>query len=138
METSGLWFAELKKRFPDSLPASLSLEEFALNRFEKNLVKADMNQARVIIEGMMRQFLYYLAIGEEDQALGYSNLSQIAWERYQQRVQKAAKRLALPPYEEMMSSILDRIFTGEEGFTPSMIAALKTRVRFTDNEGTTE
>ena len=138
METSGLWFAELKKRFPDSLPAGLSLEEFALNRFEKNLVKADMNQARVIIEGMMRQFLYYLAIGEEDQALGYSNLSQIAWERYQQRVQKAASRLALPPYEEMMSSLLDRIFTGERGFTPSMIAALKTRVRFTDTDGTPE
>jgi len=140
METSGLWFAELKKRFPDSLPAGLSLEEFALNRFEKNLVKADMNQARVIIEGMMRQFLYYLSIGEEDQALGYSNLSRLAWERHQTRVEKAraSDRLAMPEYEELMRGLVDRIFQGEEGFTDSMIAVLKTRVRFIDTDGTPE
>tara|TARA_Y100000589_G_scaffold300447_1_gene310600 strand:- start:1771 stop:3216 length:1446 start_codon:yes stop_codon:yes gene_type:complete len=140
IETSKLWFEELNKRFPDALPTELTLEEFALNRFEKNLIKADMNQAGLIIEGMIRKFLFYLAINEEDRALGYSNLSQLAWKRHQQRVEKAkaADRLALPEYDELLSDLLNRILKGEEGFTDSMIAVLKTRISFTDPETTEE
>ena len=140
IETSKLWFEELNKRFPDALPTELTLEEFALNRFEKNLIKADMNQAGLIIEGMIRKFLLYLAINEEDRALGYSNLSQLAWKRHQQRVEKAkaADRLALPEYDELLSDLLNRILKGEEGFTDSMIAVLKTRISFTDPETTEE
>ena len=99
-----------------------------------------MNQAGLIIEGMIRKFLLYLAINEEDRALGYSNLSQLAWKRHQQRVEKAkaADRLALPEYDELLSDLLNRILKGEEGFTDSMIAVLKTRISFTDPETTEE
>ena len=128
LQTAGLWFEQLLERFPDSIPDGMSLEAFALNRFERNLVKADMNQARVIIEGMQRQFLYYLALGEEQQALGYSNLAQVAWQRYQDRVEAASQRLSLPPYDELLQGLLGRILAGEEGFSEPMIAVLKTRV----------
>ena len=125
---SSEWFGELKSRFPDSLPKGISLEEFALNRFESNLVKANMNEARVIINGLIRQFLYFLAIGDEDQALGYRNMSEIAWKNYHKPAQRSTERLALPPYGKLLRNMLQRINQGEEGFSEGMIAALKTRV----------
>jgi hypothetical protein len=128
LQESAQWFRELKLRYPDSLPQGISLEEFALNRFEANLVKADMNEARVIINGLIRQFLYFLAIGDEDQAMGYRNMSELAWKNYQQRVQRSSERLALPPYGELLKNMLERINQGEEGFSQAMIGALNTRV----------
>jgi hypothetical protein len=122
------WFQELKKLFPNSVPEGISLEEFALTRFEANLAKSNMNEARVIVNGLIRQFLYYLALGDEDQALGYRNMSELAWKRYQDRVKRAEARLALPPYAELLKNMLDRIMQGEEGFSANMIASLKTRV----------
>ena len=44
----------------------------------------------------------------------------------------------MPEYEELMRGLVDRIFQGKEGFTDSMIAVLKTRVRFIDTDGTPE
>ncbi len=129
LDESVEWFKELKRRFPESIPDNISLEEFALNRFESNLVKADMNRTRVIINGLIRQFLYFLAIGDEDQAMGYRNMSELAWNRYHKRVEHATNRLALPPLNEMIKSVLDRINQGEEGFSPAMIGALNTRVK---------
>jgi hypothetical protein len=87
-----------------------------------------MNEARVIVNGLIRQFLYYLALGDEDQALGYRNMSELAWKRYQDRVKRAEARLALPPYAELLKNMLDRIMQGEEGFSANMVASLKTRV----------
>ena len=125
LHESAQWFQELKNRYPDSLPKGMSLEEFALNRFEANLVKADMNQARVIVNGLIRQFLYYLALGDEDQAMGYRNMSELAWQKYQERVRRSSARLALPPYGVLLKGLLNRINQGEEGFSQGMIAALQ-------------
>lgn len=122
------WFQELKRRFPNSVPSGISLEEYALNRFEANLLKSNMNEARVMVTGLIRQFLYYLALGDEDQALGYRNMSELAWKKYQDRVGRAESRLGLPPYADMLKTVLDRIIQGEEGFSENMIAALRTRV----------
>ncbi len=134
LQESAEWFNELKTLFPKSVPQGVSLEEFALTRFEANLAKANMNEARIIINGLIRQFLYYLAIGEEDQALGYRNMSELAYNRYQERVRRAASRLALPPYGDLLKGVMDRIMQGEEGFSDNMIAALKTRVEIAPAE----
>ena len=87
-----------------------------------------MNEARVIVNGLIRQFLYYLAMGDEDQAMGYRNMSELAWKNYQQRVQRASARLALPPYADLLKGTMDRITQGQEGFSQAMIAALQTRI----------
>ena len=134
LQESAEWFKELKALFPKSVTSGVSLEEFALTRFEANLAKANMNEARIIINGLIRQFLYYLAIGEEDQALGYRNMSELAYNRYQERVRHAASRLALPPYGDLLKGVMDRIMQGEEGFSDNMIASLKTRVEIAPAE----
>ncbi|MDG1890065.1 MAG: hypothetical protein P8L18_02045 [Verrucomicrobiota bacterium] len=132
---SAEWFKETKKRFPESIGKDVSLEQFALNRFEASLKNSNVNQARVVVNGLVRQFLHFLSLGEEDQAMGYRNMSELAWRSHQDRIQRAsaATRLALPPYDTLLENMVRRIFDGEEGFSEHQVRILRTRIELSED-----
>ena len=87
-----------------------------------------MNQARVVLNGLIRRFYYFLGMGDEERAQGYRLLSEKAWNLYAGRTQKAGERLALPSHAELTRDMWQRIREGGEGFSEGMVRALESRL----------
>jgi hypothetical protein len=121
------WLAVVKRLYPQDYPASLTLEDYVLQRVGEDVGETDMNKTISNIRGALTQSFYNLAIGEDDQAQGYLLLARNVWNRYMGKIVggPSEKRVGLPPLETMRAEVLTNLLGR---FTPPMAAALRTRL----------
>jgi len=120
------YFELMKKDYPDSLPAGLSLDEYALTYLGKNITTLSQNQTRTVLEGLLNQSLMFRALGDDDQADGYYLMARRLHEMYDKRRRGQTERLGLPSIGEMMKPLVERMLDPKTGLSPELAARLRT------------
>ena len=125
------WLDTLKKKYPNDPTAKMTLEEYALSRVGEDVRETDMNRTISNIRGALTRAFFALAIGQDDEAAGYTLLARRIWERYMQRIGNAPgqrQRVGLPPFENMRQQVLQDLLDPQRGFIPPLAARLHTKL----------
>ena len=122
------WYRQLKERFPDDPDVSVSLDRFAVVRTQAQIGRARSDEMRVIIDGLLANHLYNLALGEEDRALGLLNLAQQTYTQYHERIHGQTGRIDLPPFPQMRQAAREKALGPDSSLSDPMIAQLRTRL----------
>ena len=128
LKESAHWYQELKDRFPDDPDVTQGLEQFAVTRIEAQMGRAYSDEMRIIIEGLLANHYYNLAIGQEDRAMGLLNLAKRTWEQYNSKIRGQTERLGLLPFDQMRQLILDKALQGETQLSDQLIIQLRSRL----------
>jgi hypothetical protein len=108
------WLKYLVEKYPDAnisdardpnlatkRIADMTVDDYAIARVTEDVGETSNVRIRQAIEGLLTTSFYNLAIGEDDQAIGYALMAQKIWNRFQEKTAPQGKRIGLPPMKEM-------------------------------------
>jgi hypothetical protein len=142
MADAAKWYKILGEKYPDktildgdtnSYPRNLTLDEYAVARVQSEL--GDTSQVRTtgVVEGLLAQSYYALAIGQDDRAAGFKLLAQKVYDNYQKKIGKLKsnlERTGLPPFVVLNRTVLDGLLNTQKPMLPyDARAVLRTRLR---------
>jgi len=83
-----------------------------------------------LIISYLIQAFYYLAIGDEDQFLGFQGVAKKIWQKYYETnyqfdIERLEEKLKLPPFEELRKEAILYMFTPEAGYHPQVLEQLE-------------
>ena len=122
------WLKLVREKYPDAIPADLSLQEYAFNRLTENISDLTHDRTKALLEGLILQSLINFALGEDNRAEGLDRMSRQLWEYYESKIAGRREPLTLPPLDEMKRTVRDEIFDPENGFSPDLVARLRARL----------
>ncbi|HOC55905.1 MAG TPA: hypothetical protein PKI20_09815 [Verrucomicrobiota bacterium] len=141
------WYEYLSTRYPDkplldgkpnSLPASMTLDGYAVARVQEDVSDSGgQHRTQGIVEGLLVNSYRSMAVGEDGPAAGYRLLAQRVWEAYQSQMPK--ERLAaigLTPFEETDREIRRRMLDPQEGEAAEVRAVLRAKLGEPPETGT--
>jgi hypothetical protein len=120
------WFTLMKEKYPDAVPAQLSLEAFSLQRIVGNYEQLGHDRAKALLEGILAQHWIAVALADDDpaqqdRAVALANHAAYLWNYYMREMASRRNVLALPPLNEMTKAVLDLLLQSDE--TPPEIRA---------------
>lgn len=121
------WLALTRATYPDAVPPNVSAEELALSRLTGELGDLNHDRTKAVIEGLLVQSLFSLAIGEHDRSAGLQQMAIWLWTHYDSLIGKEQHRLALPPLPEMLATVRDEMLA-PGGWDPLLAARLRTEL----------
>jgi hypothetical protein len=130
MREAEQWLGVVKEKYPDDYPEQTTLEDYALSRVGEDASETDMNKTISNIAGALRQSYVNLALGEDDQAEGLTQLARVMWRNYMKKIGggPSDERVGLPPLAEIGRDVLGELLDPQTGLLPEMAAALRTRL----------
>lgn len=132
------WFNRLKELYPDFPGLESGVEGFVVAQVEKNLDQFNIDKANAILEGLILNSFYYLAIGEDDQANGYDALARKVWVSWQTKIKARAsgeeQRIGMRPFNQIRNSVLKEILNDHPQFSEALQASLRTVLQLPSNE----
>ena len=130
------WFAKLKVTYTNAVPSEMTLDEYALARVSEYAGETSRNKTTLMIEGLLQRSMYYLAIGEDDQADGYARLATKIYDTYTKGTEfrtmrgnekVRVDRVDLDPLPVFRQRALDMMLKpGSEFYEPALAAQLRT------------
>ena len=122
------WFALLKQRYPDTVKPGTTVEEFSLERLMGNLESPSHDRTKALLEGLIAQHYYSLALDEDDRAEGADAMARKLWNIYMERSGRARDAIKLPPYKDMKAAVLQEVLKPGSTFAPPLQLRLRTRL----------
>jgi len=119
------WFGIARTNFPDLVRPGVGLDEFVVEHVTAQVDTGNLNRIVAVVEGLLGQHYYNLALGDEDRANGYALLARRVWDRYQARHRDALNQLGLPTLEKMQRRVREQAQEGRHGFSPALMAQLR-------------
>lgn len=130
MKEAAKWYKLLGERYPDktildddtnSFPRNLSLDEYAVARVQSEI--GDTSQERItgVIQGLIAQSYYALAVGQDDRSVGFKLLARKVYDKYQKEIGKLPsnlQRVGLPLFEVLNRAVLDRLLDTQQPVFP--------------------
>lgn len=74
-------FDNLQERFPDAI-GDRPFEEYVIDQFVERIADLGDTDARAFVEGAFVQHFFWLALGDEERAVGFDRLARQAWQSY--------------------------------------------------------
>ena len=93
------WMAVLKQAYPEAVPASETVDQFALKRMTQTISDLDHSRTRSLVFGLLRQHFDNLVIDEDDRAAGFLSMARRIWQYYDSGIQSRKGALSLPPVQ---------------------------------------
>lgn len=126
------WFDLLLEKYPEAIEPGMDLDAYAVSRVTEYAGETSRNRTTVILEGLMQRALYYTAVGETDQAEGYTRLAIKIWNTYtagtefrsmrgNERVR--VDRVDLDPLPVIRQRVLDLMLDPQSGYLDPVLAA---------------
>ena len=128
LKEANQWFVLLKQRYPEAVKPGLTVEEFALERLMGTLEIPGHDRTKAIIEGLITQHFYSLALDDDDRAEGADAMARKLWNIYTERSGRVREALKLMPYSDMKAAILQDILKNGSNFPLPMQLRLRTRL----------
>jgi hypothetical protein len=137
------WYRYLGQKYPDkpmlpgqedSLPGKMSLDDYAIARIEDEVKTLGQNKTRVVIEGLERQSLMSVAVGDNDRATELDLMARQIWERYQKKISPGAgndERLYMTNPKDIRRQVLNDLLS-PGALPPEVAAALATQMGVTN------
>ena len=118
------WLRYLRQKFPDDLPADVTLAEYAITRATENAG----GQSQVRINGLIQGFIAraYFAYSEDnpDEFNAYMQRAEELWTAYMKR-SGGVQRTELIPLPNMKRIVLDDLLNPKSGLSPEQRARLQ-------------
>jgi hypothetical protein len=129
LKDANQWFALLKQRYPEVVKPGLTVEEFSLERLIGTLEIPGHDRTKAVIEGLITQHFYSLALDDDDRAEGADAMARKLWNIYMERSGGMREALKLMPYQDMKAAILQELLKpGNSNFPLPMQLRLRTRL----------
>ncbi|HSH95934.1 MAG TPA: hypothetical protein VK968_17440, partial [Roseimicrobium sp.] len=128
------WWNVFRAKYPEEASRDPVMENYIVQRVTEIVRDEGKDKILAAIEGYLSRSYYLLAIGEDDQALGYERFASQCWVLHQKKIDIERKpdikaRLDLGPYKGIKQRVLDRILDSTSGqFSPQLAAQLRTRL----------
>ena len=119
------WFKILREKYPDGLPADLTLTDYAVLRAMGEMNDGSQTRMTSIIQSFVTQAYARLVDGEDDQAAAYMQRAQEMWDGYFRKT-RGDQRLRLPPLDELKKQVLETFLDPKTGLPPESRARLRT------------
>lgn len=122
------WYAYLGRRYPnktildgvpDSLPANLTLDQYAVARVQGDVKDTDEYTTTMAIQSMLVQSFENLALGDDDRYVGFRLLARKVYDNYQAQAEKYEKdfnRTKLPAWPDLYKTVRDGLLDPANGF----------------------
>ena len=121
LKEAAQWYKLLGEKYPEktildndlnSFPRNLSLDEYAVARIQSEI--GDTSQERItgVIEGLIAQSYYQMAIGQDDRSVGFKLMARKVYDNYQKNIgkmQSNVARVGLPPFDVLNRTVLNRL-----------------------------
>ena len=129
LEEAKRWYDYVRELYPGSIPEEVSLEEYAFLRLEEEFGSTSQDRLKAMMLGILGQSFYYLAIDDEDRAMGMDLLVRKMWDRFHNEIGDGQDvRVGIPPIRELKREVLLRMLDPEEGLAPILADQLRTRL----------
>jgi len=133
------WFKYLATQYPDktlldgkpnSLPASLTLDQYAVARVQGDVSDSGgHDRTEGVIEGLLVHSYRSMALGEDAPAAGFRLLAQNVWSAYQSGMPKERLgAIGLRPFEDIDQEVRKRMLDTQQGEPPEVRAILRTKL----------
>jgi len=133
------WFKYLGEKYPNkplldnkpsSLPKNLTLDDYAVARIAEDVGELGVDRAKAAIEGLIQNSYMNMAVDQDDRAAGLMLLARKVHESFMSRIPKERiEVLGLPPFEEMVKKIRDRVLDPANRVPFEARAVLRTKLR---------
>jgi len=148
VEESQYWFKKLVNLYPDKVrwyigydteTKTMDWEVFVMSELEDDFKRSGRDTMNTLLMGLISTAYYYLAMGEDDQALGQIRMSQQFIAYYNERrkdsdTSSAGGRVDLDSWKNLHDQALKDVFVGMDKANPEMAAALRERLGLKSNE----
>jgi hypothetical protein len=121
------WLKTLRAKYPDAVPANLTLTEYAIARAMGDVQENAQVRMSSLIEAFVTQAYVRLLEGEDDQAAAFMQRAQ---EMYDGFVRKSGniERLKITPLPEVKKQVRDQFLDPTTGLTPEARAVLRAKL----------
>ena len=111
----------------------MTLDDYAVSRLQEELGDTSMDKTKAILEGILSTAYFNLAIGEDDQFVGLTQLAEKAWNKYTDRITVRGTgndaRIGLTDMNVIKREVLTKVLDPEKGMSALMAAQLRTRLK---------
>ena len=101
-------------------------------RVQSELGDTSQERTTGVIEGLLAQSYYELAIGQDDRSAGFRLLARKVYDNYQKKISKMQSNLArvgLPPFDVMNRTVLNELLDTQKPVCPiAARAVLRTQL----------
>ncbi|MDB6029026.1 MAG: hypothetical protein JWM68_5249, partial [Verrucomicrobiales bacterium] len=122
------WFDYLKSKYPEAVPATLSLDDYAVQNVTEITSETDANKTAAAINGLLVQACLALIQDEDDRAVNYERLATKVYTTFSAKVAGAEIRVGLPPLADMKASVIKNLLDPKMGLGPEAAARLRTKL----------
>ena len=128
------WFQYFKDLYPEKAPMNKSIEQFSIERVTDIADDTDRDRVKIVLEGLLAQAFYSLAIGEEEQSFQYERMAAVIHSNYTQTVSKAGGdsqigRIGFYPLPTIKKQVMDVMLDPASGALSAYLrAALRTEL----------
>jgi hypothetical protein len=108
--------------------ADLTLDDYCVAKVTEDIGETSNIRVKQAIGGFLINSYYNLAIGEDDQGIGYSLLAEKIWARYQTETSRnkgQIDRIGLPPLDDLKKDALNQF---DQTYNPILVAQLHTKL----------
>lgn len=128
------WFDYLAKNYPkknlidgrpESLPGTLSLDEYVYARIEDEFDTPGRDKTKLILEGLLEKSFYCFALGDLERAGQFDRFAKKFFSRYQGKVAGTGERVEIRSLDEIKHDVLQRFLDPARGLSPELSARLR-------------
>ncbi|MBM3823646.1 MAG: hypothetical protein FJ404_12300 [Verrucomicrobia bacterium] len=124
IEQAARWFNLVRTQYPGTIPAEYDLDSFVVSTVSEKVERGKPDQVRALIEGFITRYYVNVALGDDDQANGYSRLAQQTHALFQQRY-ASTPHLLLPPLSEIANRVVAGFGQPGSGISEAMLRRLQ-------------
>lgn len=109
------------------LMRDMTLDDYAVARVSEVVGETSNERVRAVVEGLLINAFYHLAIGEDDRGVAYNLLAENVYTQFQGKAVNvdAEQRIGLPPMGRMKEEALTLF---EQTYSPMIVARLRTKL----------
>ncbi len=122
------WLRQVRQKYPDAIPPNLTLEEYAFDRLKENLPSMNRDRTAAVLEGMLVQYYFSVAIDDDDRADGLDRMARQLWTYYDGQAAARADALKFPPLQQMKKTVLDGLMDPQSGLLPEIRERLRKKL----------
>lgn len=129
------WFQYIAEKYPDkelltgvpeSMPGTITLDEYALGRVGEDIGETSMDRVTAILQGLIFRYYLNLATGFDEEAVNYDRLSNKVWNRYMRTIKGSEQRIGLRPLNLIKQDVRERLLAQESPLDPVIREQLRT------------
>lgn len=125
------WFDMGSRLYGTNFAGGLDLVSYSMAQISENINETSPDKIKALLEGLVMQWAYNLAIDEDDRAVGLERMAQIVRANYMTRIgnnKSSKERLPLPTLAEVKQDILNRMLKPEDGLHPELQNVLRSKL----------